>query len=207
VKPTDVCRRIERLGGEYLYTRGSHRWYEIGYGNGGRVRTYVAIHSRDVPKGTLRAIERGPRTGAREGMAAAMTYLVVVEREDAWWLSDVPQLQGVHTYGRDLIDLDMYTREVIALAEQLPEGREVEAALDLTWQFRTGGAEFDALATRLCGERSAVDVPDERTRAVAADLGARGYAVRDIAWLLVVSPRRVGRWVPRAVRGTARAAH
>jgi hypothetical protein len=135
-----------------------------------------------------------------------MAYQVIVEREDAAWLADVPEVQGAHTWGPDLIKLDQYVREVTCLAGDLPNTREAEQALDLTWEFRTGDAEFDALATRLCAERSAVDVPDERTRAVAADLGARGYAVRDIAWLLGVSPRRVGRWVPRSARGIARVA-
>ena len=132
-----------------------------------------------------------------------MTYRVVVEREDDWWLADVPQSQGTHTEARDLIELEHMVRDVIALMEDLPFTPESLAAFELEWVFETGDAEFDTLATRLAAERSAVDVPDERTRAVATDLGAHGWPVRDIAWLLGVSPRRVGRWVPRSARGVA----
>ncbi len=58
VKPREVCRRIERLGGEHDRTDGSHRGYVVRYGECGRVRTWVSMHPRDVPPGTLRKIER-----------------------------------------------------------------------------------------------------------------------------------------------------
>jgi predicted RNA binding protein YcfA (HicA-like mRNA interferase family) len=58
VRPREICRRIERLGGEHVYTRGSHRTYVVRYGERGRVTTQVPIHPRDIRPGTLRAIER-----------------------------------------------------------------------------------------------------------------------------------------------------
>jgi predicted RNA binding protein YcfA (HicA-like mRNA interferase family) len=58
VKPREVCRRIERLGGYYVTTKGSHREYAVLYGQDGRVRTWVPMHSGDVLPGTLRKIER-----------------------------------------------------------------------------------------------------------------------------------------------------
>jgi predicted RNA binding protein YcfA (HicA-like mRNA interferase family) len=52
-----VNRLIERLGGVYVGTTGSHRRYVVPY-DGGRVRTHVPIHPGDIPAGTLRKIER-----------------------------------------------------------------------------------------------------------------------------------------------------
>lgn len=54
----EVCRRIERRGGEFLGYEGSHRKYRVRYGGSGVVRTAVPVHAGDVPKGTLRKIER-----------------------------------------------------------------------------------------------------------------------------------------------------
>jgi predicted RNA binding protein YcfA (HicA-like mRNA interferase family) len=58
MRAREVCRRIERLGGEYLRTRGAHRTYVIRYGERGRILTRVSIHPGDIPPGTLRQIER-----------------------------------------------------------------------------------------------------------------------------------------------------
>jgi predicted RNA binding protein YcfA (HicA-like mRNA interferase family) len=54
---SEVNRRIETRGGQVLRQRGSHRLYEVTTGLG-TARTVVPQHGRDVPKGTLRAIER-----------------------------------------------------------------------------------------------------------------------------------------------------
>jgi predicted RNA binding protein YcfA (HicA-like mRNA interferase family) len=58
MRSREVVRRIERLGGEYIGTEGSHRKYRVRYGDGGTVRTAVPIHPGDIPVGTLRTIER-----------------------------------------------------------------------------------------------------------------------------------------------------
>jgi predicted RNA binding protein YcfA (HicA-like mRNA interferase family) len=58
MKPREVCRRIERLGGVHTTTRGSHRTYVVHYGERGRVLTWVPMHSREIRPGTLRKIER-----------------------------------------------------------------------------------------------------------------------------------------------------
>jgi predicted RNA binding protein YcfA (HicA-like mRNA interferase family) len=57
VRAKEVCRRIERLGGVYVRTRGSHRHYVVRY-DGGVVRTRVAMHPGDIAVGTLYAIQR-----------------------------------------------------------------------------------------------------------------------------------------------------
>lgn len=62
-----------------------------------------------------------------------MDYRVQVRIEDGFWLADVPQLEGTHTYARNLKELRNRVREVIALTLDLPEG--AEAALGLQWEL------------------------------------------------------------------------
>jgi predicted RNA binding protein YcfA (HicA-like mRNA interferase family) len=58
VTAREVIQRIERLGGVYAGAQGSHRKYVVRYGDRGRATTFVPVHPGDVPKGTLRKIER-----------------------------------------------------------------------------------------------------------------------------------------------------
>jgi predicted RNA binding protein YcfA (HicA-like mRNA interferase family) len=59
VRARDINRRIERLGGEMLRQRGSHRMYRASCPDGTLVQTVVPQHAgRDVAPGTVRAIER-----------------------------------------------------------------------------------------------------------------------------------------------------
>ena len=58
-------------------------------------------------------------------------YRVVVTREDDHWLADVPELQGAHTYARNLPTLDQAVREVIVLADDMPD----EAMPDLVIEY------------------------------------------------------------------------
>jgi predicted RNA binding protein YcfA (HicA-like mRNA interferase family) len=62
VRAREVNRRIERLGGTVVRTRGSHRQYEatrvLDDGTSVTARTTVAQHAGDIPSGTLRAIEK-----------------------------------------------------------------------------------------------------------------------------------------------------
>lgn len=62
MKAREVITRITRLGGVYSHCRGSHRYYIAAYeraeGGNGQVLTSVAMHPGEIPKGTLRKIER-----------------------------------------------------------------------------------------------------------------------------------------------------
>lgn len=49
----DLAKRLKRLGVEYREARGSHRLYRIA-----GCTTVVPMHRGDIPKGTLRKIER-----------------------------------------------------------------------------------------------------------------------------------------------------
>lgn len=53
MRPTEVIRVIERLGGERVRQKGSHVRMRVG-----DCYTTVPVHSRDLPKGLLRGIER-----------------------------------------------------------------------------------------------------------------------------------------------------
>jgi predicted RNA binding protein YcfA (HicA-like mRNA interferase family) len=58
VKAREVNRRIERLGGLNMGQRGSHRKYKVTV-DGTTVSTVVPQHAgRDIPIGTLSAIQR-----------------------------------------------------------------------------------------------------------------------------------------------------
>jgi predicted RNA binding protein YcfA (HicA-like mRNA interferase family) len=49
----EVTRKLRKLGVTYRQARGSHRLYRID-----DCTTVVPMHDRDLPKGTLRKIER-----------------------------------------------------------------------------------------------------------------------------------------------------
>ena len=50
----NVCKIIEKIGGELVRTRGSHRQYRLPNGN----LVTVPYPKKDIPSGTLRSIER-----------------------------------------------------------------------------------------------------------------------------------------------------
>lgn len=53
MKPAEVIRAIEKLGGERVRQKGSHVRMRIG-----KCFTTIPVHARDLPKGLLRAAER-----------------------------------------------------------------------------------------------------------------------------------------------------
>jgi predicted RNase H-like HicB family nuclease len=127
-------------------------------------------------------------------------YRVVVTREDSYWLADVPELQGSHTYARSLPGLDRAVREVIVLAVDLPDEAMPDLLLD--YHYRTGDPELDTTALEVRRLRREADelaaAAAARTGQVAAQLVARGLSVRDVASLLGISPQRVSQLTARA---------
>ena len=57
MKAREIVARIESRGGYFVRQKGSHALYRAD-GEGVRVQTTVPMHTGDVPRGTLRAIER-----------------------------------------------------------------------------------------------------------------------------------------------------
>jgi DNA-binding NarL/FixJ family response regulator len=131
---------------------------------------------------------------------AAVTYQVVVTREDEHWLADVPELQGAHTYARSLPALDHAVREVVVLAAGLPD--EAMPGLSLDYDYRTGDPDLDVTALEVRRLRREADelaaAATARTAQAVARLATRGLSVRDIAALLGISPQRVSQLTTRA---------
>ncbi len=127
------------------------------------------------------------------------SYRVVVTREEGSWLADVPELAGAHTYARTLPALDRAVREVIVLADDLPDG-----ALDLLpldYDYRTGDPEIDSYSARVRALRAQAEQlaieATARTAEAARRLISHGLPVRDAAALLGVSPQRISQLTGR----------
>jgi predicted RNase H-like HicB family nuclease len=136
------------------------------------------------------------------------TYRVVVTREGDAWLADAPDLEGVHTWAKNLPSLDANVREAIALAEDLPDG--AEPTLDLVYSYDIGDAELNAATARLRAERERIQREEqqlaEQTAAVAAQLTGRHFSVRDAAALLAISPQRISQLAPKTRKNANSAA-
>jgi predicted RNase H-like HicB family nuclease/predicted XRE-type DNA-binding protein len=137
------------------------------------------------------------------------TYRVVVTREGDAWLADEPDLEGTHTWAKNLPSLDRNIREAIALAEDLPESFD-EGSLDLDYSYDMGDAELNAVTTELRAERERIQREErylaERTATVAAQLTKRSLSVRDVARLLGVSPQRISQVAPKKATSSDRTA-
>ena len=120
------------------------------------------------------------------------TYRVVATRDDdGHWMAVVENLPAAHTDARNLETLDRYVRDVIVLADDLPddEGRD----LHLDWEFRAGDDHLDTELAELRHRRAALEDDrldiDARTRKALAGIGI--HSVRDSSAMLGVSRARV----------------
>ncbi len=130
-----------------------------------------------------------------------MKYIVEVTREADFWEADVLKVEGAHTFARNLKALDRYVREVIALAEDLPEG--VEPTLSIEYRYKKVTKEF--LAAAAIGERRAALEAEQaelasRASAAASTLLDAGIPVRDVSVALHMSPGRVSQIAGQRVR-------
>ncbi len=120
-------------------------------------------------------------------------YRVVVTYEDGLWLADIPDLAGAHTYARTLPALDRYIREVVVLADDLPDN--AMPGLRLAYEYHTGDSELDSRAASVRQMRVESERLASRTAKATAEVARRlvtaGLSIRDTAALLTVSPQRV----------------
>lgn len=125
-------------------------------------------------------------------MVEMTVYRVVVSRDGAGWLADVPSLAGAHTQAGNLLRLNEAIREVIALVEDLPDGAESSLVLDFEYE---GLDEMVATAADVGRRRADLDVVHaelvDETMVMARRMVSRGWSVRDVAHLLRISPGRV----------------
>lgn len=128
-------------------------------------------------------------------------YRVVVTRENGAWLADVPELEGSHTWARNLPALDVAVREVIVLGDDLPD--DADPGLRLDYEYNIGNPELNELTARLRADRERIDNEEralaKETAAVAGRLvEGESLSVRDAAALLAVSPQRISQVAPGA---------
>ena len=137
-------------------------------------------------------------------MSDQRRYRVRVSREGSAWLADVPELDGAHTFARSLTGLDRAVREVIVLADDLPD--EAMPDLVLEWDYRTGDPEVDAAAAEVRALRSQADrlaaAATTRTAQAATELVQHGFSVRDVAVVLGISPQRVSQLTDSAAKAS-----
>lgn len=123
------------------------------------------------------------------------TYTAVVTREGDAWLGDVPSLQGAHTWASTLDKLHESVRDVVILADDLPD----DAQPSIEFEYRLDDPLLrDAVA--LADRRREFEVAAERLRheleqSIHALRGA-GHSVRETAALVGVTPGRVSQVAP-----------
>ncbi|HEU5265595.1 MAG TPA: hypothetical protein VFU35_02800 [Jatrophihabitans sp.] len=119
------------------------------------------------------------------------TYRVIVHREEDDWVASVEGLPAAHTDARNLVTLDTYVREVIVLADGLPDDAAVD--LHLAWEYHTGDDVLDRELAALRSDRQQLDqlrsAVEGRTARFAQRL-THDFSVRDVSALLGVSRAR-----------------
>jgi hypothetical protein len=128
----------------------------------------------------------------------AVTYQVEVSREGDAWVADVANLDGAHTYARDLGTLMRNVDEVIRLVADLDDAEQY----GVQWVWNVDEVEREAIA--LGEEKRRLDALERKRAAraseLAAQLVARGVKVRDAAAMLGVSPGRISQLTSGAPR-------
>jgi len=117
-------------------------------------------------------------------------YTAVCRRVGGWWAVDVPEVRGVHTQARRLDQVEVMTREAIALLRDVPSDSftltvepHLDQEVDRSVAAATAAAEHS---------RRAVEESSRLQRTVAATLVKKyGLTVRDAGSLLHVSPQRI----------------
>lgn len=130
------------------------------------------------------------------------TYRAVITREGKDWLADVPELEGAHTFARTLPKLIQYVREVIVLAENLPD--EAMKDLDVDFVYRTGDPDIDRVARKVRHDRARIANAEKALRSsttvTARKLLHSGMSTRDVATILDISHQRVNQIAKRETK-------
>ena len=133
---------------------------------------------------------------------SAQTYRAIVTREGRDWLADVPELEGAHTFARTLPKLMQYVREVIVLAEDLPD--EAMKDLDIDFVYHTGDPDIDRVAQKVRRDRIMIAKAEKTLRSsttiTARKLLRSGMSTRDVATILDISHQRVNQIARRETK-------
>ena len=117
-----------------------------------------------------------------------MTYKVVCEWDGEFWFVRVPSVQGCHTQGRNLTEIQKRIREAMSLFVKDAYRAELELQFVLPGELR-------ALVRKARTLRERADAAQEaamaQLRSSAAALAARDLSYRDIGGVLGISHQRV----------------
>lgn len=119
-----------------------------------------------------------------------MSLRVIVSREGPYWLADVPDVQGTHTYARSLAALDHEVREAVEVGLDLdhPYGG------DLDWDYTQVSprlAEAARIARARQDARRRLDQLTSKSTGLAIALRGEGLSVRDVAVVVDLTPGRI----------------
>ena len=119
-----------------------------------------------------------------------MTYTVTVQREpgDYGWSASADDVDGAHTDGRSLAEVDRNIREAIAVILELPRGAEADMDIDL--RIRVGD-DVDPIVDDARAAREAAARAAAQTAIAVRQLRRRGLSVRDTARVLGITSGRV----------------
>lgn len=118
------------------------------------------------------------------------TFTALCERAGRWWTIRVPQFEGLTAQVRSLDQAEMIARQSIARALGVPpEAIKVDILPDAP------APVAHALQVRRAA-RLAVAAADQATHEALGALAADGYAFRDAAVMLALSPAEIGYYGP-----------
>jgi glutamate dehydrogenase/leucine dehydrogenase len=117
---------------------------------------------------------------------ATKTYRAVAEREDGWWLITVPELDIV-TQARRVDQIEHMARDLIAVwleVDYATVAVDVDVRVPAGWREEVQAAEKAQADAAAAAEAASAQV-----RRAARRLRAQGLTVRDVGYLLKVSPQ------------------
>lgn len=124
-------------------------------------------------------------------------YKIEVNREDRWWIINVPEIDQI-TQARRIDEIEDMARSLIAVSTDQPIS---EIAVHIA-NICVGGVdvlEAAAQVTRLRHQAASVEhIALAATKNFASDLTKHEIPVRDIAELIHVSPQRVSQLTAKA---------
>ncbi len=129
-------------------------------------------------------------------MAAAMTYTVSLEMDDAgWWLATVQGVPGCHTQGRSIHQAMGRAREALSVCVEDAVDADLVADTRLPADARRVVRRYESARRRLeCDREAARRAADDAVEKLTGDLG---LSVRDAAELLGLSHQRIHQVVHR----------
>ena len=152
----------------------------------------IVSRDRDLPPGTLRAVQRDLTTVLGGRMVEPMKrhrYRVVYELDESGrWIATVPRVKGCHTYGRSIEQARARIREALALFVR--QAGTVHLVDDVRLPVVAASAVAAGRAARVRVEREQKRAKVALARAVSK-LERLGLSTRDTGEVLGLSQQRV----------------